>query len=132
MDITLAHTSETSFLIFRNCNKFRDGSGYCVDLVMRSGAFQLDTTFYFEDWPLKQFLEGLSQMNESLTGKATLRPMWEKDYIEFEATTLGHIEIVGEFTSYEPLEQRLRFGLETDQTCLVPLVKGLKQLSEQS
>lgn len=132
MDITLAHMSETSFLIFRNCNKFQDGSGYCVDLLMRSGAFQLDTRFYFEDWPLKQFWEGLLKMNESLTGKAILRPMWEKDYIEFAATTLGHIEIVGEFALYGPLEQRLKFGLETDQTCLVPLIEGLKRLSEQS
>jgi hypothetical protein len=132
MDITLANSSEDARLVFQNCHKFDDGSGYCVDLRMRSGDFQLGTTFYFEDWPLKQFIEGLMKMNETLTGKATLKPMWEDDYIELAATTLGHIEIVGEFAQYGSFEQRLKFGLETDQTCLQPLISGLKRLTEQS
>lgn len=131
MDIVLAMKSEDAFLIFRNCNKFRDGSGYQVSLSMRSGGFRLETEFFFEEFSLHQFVAGLTEMDKTLTGKATLKPMWENDFVEFAMDKLGHVTITGEFTEYGSLEQKLSFGFETDQTCLAPLRDRLIRLSEQ-
>lgn len=130
MDIVVAQTSEECFLIFRSCNKFDDSSGYRVDLWMRSGGFQLETAFYFEEWSLRQFINSLTDMDRTLTGRATLKPMWETDYVELAMTSLGHVGVTGEFIHAREFDQRIKFGFETDQTCLAPLRDKLKLLSE--
>lgn len=131
MDIVVAHPSEEFFLVLGSCNKFDDGSGYVANLRMRSGGFQLETEFVFEEWSLQQFISGLTDMDSTLSGKAVLKPMWETDYVELEMTSLGHVNIIGEFVQQGDFDQMIKFGFETDQTLLAPLRDKLRLLSEQ-
>ncbi len=131
MDIVVAHPSEEFFLVLGSCNKFDDGSGYMANLRMRSGGFQLETEFFFEEWSLQQFISGITDMDRTLSGKATLQPMWETDFIELEITSLGRVSVTGEFMQPGDFDQMIKFGFETDQTCLAPLRDKLRLLSEQ-
>ena len=121
MNIVLATNKQDPLLELRNCEKFHDGSGFKAEVFVRSGGFALETTFYFESFPLKQCIENLSEMAETLKGSALLKPMWEDDFIKFEMLGLGHLAVTGEFTQYSPYEQKLKFGFETDQTAILPL-----------
>jgi len=129
MKIVLANV-ENPRLEFRNCEKFSDDSGFKTDLYVRSGSFALETTFYFESFPLTEFIKGLSEMAESLKGSALLKPMWEDDFLKFEMLDLGHLAVTGEFTQHTPYEQKLKFGFETDQTAILPFRDDLKTLYE--
>lgn len=129
MKIVLATNSNDRHLEFRNCKKFGDHSGYQTDLIIRSGGLALETPFYFEDFPLNQCIEDLSSMAETLQGRATLKPTWEEDYLDFAMLDLGHVAITGEFTRYSPYEQRFKFGFQTDQTIIIPLRDDLVRLS---
>lgn len=131
MDIVVAHPSEKSFLVLGSCNKFDDGSGYVANLWLRSGGFQFETEFFFEVWSLQQFISGLTDMDRTLNGKAVLKPMWETDYVELAMTSLGHVSVTGEFVQPGDFDQMIKFGFETDQTCLAPLRDKLRLLSEQ-
>jgi hypothetical protein len=130
MDIVLATNTDNPRLEFRDCEKFGDDSGFKTDVFVRSGDFALQTTFYFEKFPLTECIKSLSEMAESLTGSAILKPMWEDDFIMFEMLDLGHLSVTGKFTQHSPYEQKMKFGFETDQTAVRPLSEGLKLLND--
>lgn len=130
MNIVLATNSENPRLELRHCKRFGDNSGFKAELYVRSGGFTLQTDFYFERWPLDDFIEKLSLMSERLIGDAVLKPMWEDDFIKFEMLDLGHVAITGEFATHSPYKQKLIFGFETDQTVLITFRDDLRLLSE--
>jgi len=130
MNIHLLTNSESSSLSFHDCKKFGDASGYEVRLVVKSGGFGLDLDFYFEEWSLQQFILGVAKMEETLKGRADLKPMWEPGHMELELDDLGHVTVSGEFVEYSPGHQQMRFEFMTDQTCLTPLLRDLKSLAE--
>jgi hypothetical protein len=104
--------------------KFKDGSGGAF-LEVKSGRFSYyNETFYFDD--LARFTEELKQMYELLSGSTELRFHYESEYIKFEAKSLGHIEITGEFLEYDQIQQRLTFGFEIDQSYLPSLIRQLE------
>jgi hypothetical protein len=129
MDIILQTNSHEKRLELRNCKKFGDGSGYAVSIFARSGNFSAEIDFYFEEYPLEQFLKNLALMSRTLKGTAILKPMWEDDFVEVKALNLGHISVTGELSQLSDYSQKLSFGFETDQTALAPFVEQLSNLS---
>ena len=111
--------------------RFKEGSGYISLLVVRSGAFQAEKFFYFEEPVFEQFLEQIIEMNRTLSGKAILKPYYEPEYIAFEMLTAGHVQVTGELFEYSAPAQHLEFGFETDQTCLSPLITDLQSCKRQ-
>ncbi|HEX7965232.1 MAG TPA: hypothetical protein VF651_05905 [Gammaproteobacteria bacterium] len=128
MEIVLQTNKENPSLVFQNVTRFRDSSGYAVDLSIASGAFSAIYPFYFEEYPLTEFISSLSAMDETLSGKATLKPMWEKQFIEFIAGNSGHVTVRGELLEHGAFTQKLAFGFKTDQTCLGPFIRALKSM----
>lgn len=98
MQIILPTNSENKKLEFRSCKKFGDASGYKVEVYVKSGTFTAEIDFYFEEFPLQKFIDDLTEMKLNLTGEATLKPLFEDDYITMTALSLGHISVEGQFS----------------------------------
>lgn len=129
MNIILPTNSENKKLEFRNCKKFGDRSGYKVEVYVKSGTIIAEIDFYFEEFPLRKFIDDLTKINLNLIGEATLKPLFEDDYITMAALPLGHVSVEGQFSVIGEYDQRLSFGFETDQTTLPEFLEQLKNLS---
>ncbi|HYJ46194.1 MAG TPA: hypothetical protein VEV81_06235 [Pyrinomonadaceae bacterium] len=131
MNVILRTNTSNPQLELRDVKRFKEGSGYISLLVVRSGAFQAEKFFYFEEPVFEQFLEQIIEMNRTLSGKAILKPYYEPEYIAFEMLTAGHVQVTGELFEYSAPAQHLEFGFETDQTCLSPLITDLQSCKRQ-
>jgi hypothetical protein len=127
MDIVLRTNTSAPKLELTNIRRFSDGSGYVSNILVVSDGFSAARPFYFEETMLAGFLKEIEEMDRSLTGKARIGPMYEDDYIEFEMGVTGQVTVRGELIEYAPEENRLKFGFETDQTCLRPLLHDLRK-----
>lgn len=128
MDVILRTNTSNPHLELRDVKRFKDGSGYSSLIIVRSGAFRAEKSFYFEEPVFDQFLEHLIEMNRTLSGKAILKPYYEPEYIAFEMLSAGHVQVTGELFEYSAPAQHLEFGFETDQTCLSPLIFQVQKL----
>ncbi len=104
-----------------------DGSCCAVIDIVSSKLSYSEKEFYFEDFP--QFIENLEFMYSKLKGSAELRFHHESDYIKFEAQSLGHIEVMGEFLEYGEIQQNIYFGFVFDQSYLPSFIENLKAVS---
>ena len=118
MDIALSSNSPIAALELREIQRYADGSGFATLLVVRSGGFAAALPFYFEPPCLTEFVHALKGMDRSLSGSATLKPMWEPQFVTMELDHRGHVRVFGELVESKEHEQRLQFSFETDQTCL--------------
>jgi hypothetical protein len=123
MDTALTTNAPGASLTFRGITRYPGETGYSVVLAIESTPFAASLPFSFEPHPLEVFLRELRRLNKTLHGSATLKPMWEPDFVRFEGNGRGHIIVAGEL-GYS--EQHLRFGFETDQTCLTPLIRDVE------
>ena len=128
MDVILQTNTENPRLALLEVKRFRDDSGYSSTLSVLSGGYSATYRFSFEEYSLSEFIASLSKIQELLTGVARLKPMWEPQYIELEASTLGHILVRGELPEHSARRQKLVFEFVTDQTCLMPLISALKSM----
>jgi hypothetical protein len=76
----------------------------------------------------EKFLQALKKMAAQLSGAIELKDDYEKQYVRMEIDHLGHVAITGEFWLFNIIEQHLKFGFETDQTCLQPLHNDLSRI----
>lgn len=116
-------------LIFENW-KYQQGSaeGYMFDVSVQSGDFIGKQPFFLYRASFKQFLNKLEKMAARLYGSTELKEEYENHYVKMELDTTGHVTVVGEFWYYSHLEQHLKFGFVTDQTCLIPLHNDLSRV----
>ena len=128
MDIILRTNSADQRLEFRNPEKFSDGSGYRVNLVVYSRGFALERPFFFEQHPFDEFIKDLEKMDKTLKGSSQLKPEYMPDLIEFKLDKTGHLFVRGEITEHSHMEQSLAFEFMTDQTCLKGFINDLKKL----
>ena len=122
MNVALSTNRQGAMLEFRDIKRFGDESGFLTVLALESGDLSARIRFYFEPHSLKTFLGELRQMDQTLSGSATLRPMWESPFIRLALDHRGHIAVSGELGD---ADQHLRFTFDTDQTCLRPLISDL-------
>lgn len=83
--------------------------------------------FYFATGVLYRFLEGLEVCYKSLSGKAEYKHFLEHD-LEFtlEMTQSGHACVTGRFRENPASDNELVFEMETDQTCINPVIDEIK------
>ena len=86
MDIVLRINQQDPSLALREPYRFTDGSGCHAILEIQSRGFHARRPFYFVDRPLTDFLHQLLGMARTLKGSATLKPIYEHDFIELELT----------------------------------------------
>ena len=110
MDVALAANTDNPTLQFRNVSRFSDGSGYGVELLVRSRGFSAGLPFYFEVGSMRESIANLDQMDKTLKGKAVLTPVFEDDFIEFEIDeSTGHVEVRGEMFEHSEMPQSFTF-----------------------
>ena len=127
MDIALQTNSGTKQLEFRDVRRV-GGEDYSCLLVLNSGGFCANRSFYFDVHNLVRFLDNLAVMATKLEGEALLRHSYEEDRISFKLSSLGHVVVSG-FLAYEgECRQELHFCFETDQTVLRPLLENFRGL----
>jgi len=106
-----------------------DGSGSAY-VEIKSGMFAcLGVELYFDDF--KKFCSDLEIMYQTLDGTAELRFHYESDHISFKATSLGHIEVSGNFCEYGEYQQTLDFGFQMDQSYLPCFLDQLKRVANE-
>ena len=123
MDTHLSTNTPGASLSFRTLKRYSDGSGYYTVLAVESDPFAASLPFSFEPHSLDVFLRELRDLNETLLGTATLKPMWEPQILRLEGDGRGHISVSGELLFSA---QQLRFAFETDQTCLARLIRDVE------
>jgi len=123
MDTHLATNMPGASLSFRALTRFSDDSGYATVLAVESEPFAGSIPFSFQPHSLKVFLGELRTLNETLRGTATLKPIWERQFVCLRSDGRGHVIVAGEL---EFEDQQLRFAFETDQTCLAPLIRDVE------
>jgi hypothetical protein len=83
------------------------------------------SSFYVEEYSLSKFTQDLFEMDRSLKGTATLKPLYEHNFVAFTMTETGQVHVEGKVEEYSHLENRMIFGFTTDQTCLGPFARDL-------
>ena len=128
MNIKLQTNCGNQVLEFVNAERYDDGSGFSAFIKVVSKGFAANVFVTFGEWPMEQFVENLQKCNIELSGEATLKPEWDNWYLKVSITHIGAVVIRGYL--YEPGHE-LSFVLETDQTCLEPLIRDLKRWQNQ-
>jgi hypothetical protein len=126
MDVVLQTHTTDPMLGLLDVTRFVDGSGYVATLRVCSRGFMLLRPFYFNEGGLFDFVGALGSMDRTLAGVAELRTPYEDDFIRLEVGSHGWVAVTGEVREYGGFDQRLRFGFDTDQTVLRPLVRDLE------
>jgi len=128
VDIVLATHTDDPFLALSNLERLGDDSGFVCDLTVVSSGFSAhDHRFYFGAPELRTCIENLRLMNETLSGSARLFQQYEADNIEFFVDSFGHLWVAGDLLQFGDREQRLHWEFRSDQTVLVPLIRGLSE-----
>jgi len=101
-----------------------DGTGSC-SLSIQSGRFSYSTTEFCFD-SLQLFTDQVKTIYQSLVGTAELSYHYEREFIKFEAKSMGHIEFSGEFIEYGEIQQELNCGFILDQSYLPDFIEQLE------
>jgi hypothetical protein len=125
--IDLRTNDDSKLLQMKDIEKLRPDGYRCV-LCVRSGGSSCERPFYFDDSSFPDAVAALRTMNASLAGATTIKGRWEEDFIYIEANEFGHVFVSGEIVEYAEIPQRLKFGFQTDQTVLGPLVRDFESL----
>jgi hypothetical protein len=130
VSIILQTGLESDHLEFRDSSLMADGQNFSTFLVVRSGGFRLERAFWFEPFCLERFISDLSSMDESLAGRAVLRPDSEPDHVTLEMLPGGSVRVTGEISDRDDPVNALTFGFLTDQSCLKPFIADLRKLAK--
>lgn len=128
--LELATHDPTKVVRLSRIEKFRDGSGYCCDLRIASGAFACERRFFFDDVALSAAVPQLRMMAAGTSRSCVIKGRWEDDFLRLESNAMGHVLVSGELYEHSEFDQKLRFAFRTDQTVLLPLAKGLQMLQD--
>jgi hypothetical protein len=129
MDITLQTNSDDT-LEMRGIELLEDNSAYQMRLVVSSNGFAGNISLFIEPQQYNEFIDELDTMNTTLSGSATMKPLWEDDYIKIECNTKGQLTVSCELFEHSDLDKYLKLSFMTDQTCLTPFIKDLKSIKQ--
>jgi len=122
--------SPQDFIEISAIKKFGDGSGYTSSLTVGSGRFSCSAhPFYFDD--LEAFAKDIATAYDRVKGKAWIGNRYEKDFVEIEVRSDGHVLVTGFIVEYEPDRKELRFAFGCDQTFLPELLRSLSQVAKE-
>ncbi|MCX5662683.1 MAG: hypothetical protein NTW19_23635 [Planctomycetota bacterium] len=130
-EIELRTHDPAKILRLTEIDKDGDRGVYVCNLIVRSGGFQCDCRFIFDNSHFPDAIEALRMMDSGRPGQAIIKEQWDSDFIKFESNDLGHVWVSGEFGMNYDGMQFLRFSFRTDQTVLGPLIRDLEPLLSQ-
>jgi hypothetical protein len=129
MDISLQTNDPKSSLELRRI-EYWEGDYFCT-LMVRSGDFSAEHRFDFGGESLARFCTDLATMDEKLIGSARLKHPDEPDELVIEVNQRGQVQVAGHLIGNRLPRQELRFAFVTDQTCLTPFIRGLKDVQRE-
>ena len=123
--VKLQTNDENQVLELSEFELFEKDSFKCR-LKVWSRGFGFEKDVFFDN--VHNFIDQVEVMASSLSGEAVLKEEYHDHYLKFQVTKLGHVIVSGTLIDYSHQDQHLEFGFKTDQTCLEPFSKELKQV----
>ena len=68
---------------------------------------------------------------DRVEGTARLGHIYEKDFVEIQVLSGGHVSVVGAVFQHGPQHQELRFAFACDQTFLPELLRSLSCVAKE-
>jgi len=108
--------------------EYWDNNWLSVEIRVRAGGFRGNVSATFLTTELAKFLSELVRLHDKLKGTAEFKTMEEQLSLNLTGDGVGHIELVGEVLDQAGIGNRLRFGLQFDQTYLAHSIVELKKI----
>lgn len=87
--------------------------------------------YYSATGALYKFSDELKECYKNLTGQAKYRMMWENDLVfTVSMTSSGHAVVTGTFQEIPNKKSILKFEMETDQSCFLPVIEAINDLKK--
>lgn len=120
----------TEVFDFPDSTSYEGGYDIKGILDIEIGCYKVRCTdFYFATGILYRLLEGLEVCYKQLNGKAYYKHFLEQDFeFTLEMTHSGHACVTGKFRENPAVDNELIFEMETDQTCIKPVIDEIKKV----
>jgi hypothetical protein len=97
---------------------FWGGSEVQANIEIKSGNFQVHSSFHTSTGELTQFYHSLKKMNTLMSGKVHYRNFEQNTYINLSYDSSGPITINGSFSEENEFHNQLDFEFHSDQSCI--------------
>lgn len=97
---------------------FWGGSEVKANIEIKSGNFQVYSSFHTSTVELAQFYHSLKKMNKLMSGKVHYRNFEQNTYINLSYDSSGPITINGSFSEENEFHNQLDFEFHTDQSLI--------------
>lgn len=102
-----------------------------ASLKIKSGNFNLKSSYYTSTGELFMFYEQLKKINEKVSGKANYSSYEANLKLDIEYDKLGHVNVSGSFIENTFYNNKLSFEFETDQTFITQTINDLKVIVDK-
>lgn len=118
---------------FPTATSYEGGYDIICTLKIKVGYYSVECDRYYSATGcLYRFQQELEQCYHSLQGTATYQMLLENDLIfSVRMKKGGHAVIKGNYQERPDIENRLNFEMETDQTCLLEVIRKIEQVKEK-
>lgn len=99
-------------------------------IEIKSGSYSVKGQIYISTGNIYHFFRQFEHCYKTLKGTATLESYEKNLLITLDFDGLGHVEITGTFNEYHD-QNKLEFGMKTDQTFLADTLNSLKKIYEK-
>lgn len=101
-------------------------------LKIKSGNFQVASTLWTSTGELNDFFQQLKECNRNLKGIAKYKSYEGNLKLSVTYDTItGHVNIIGEFSEQNMLNNNLRFHIISDQTFITKTIQDFEPISEK-
>ena len=117
---------------FPDITSYEGGYDIICTLIIDVGCYHvLYERYYSATGALYNFSNKLKECYQNLEGQAEYRLLLDND-LEFtiSMTLSGHAVVTGTFQERPDKDSILRFEMETDQSCFLPVIHGIDDLKK--
>lgn len=98
-------------------------------LIIKSSNFHVKATLWTSTGEIYEFLQSIKQCNNELKGEASYKSYEGNIELKAKYDNLGHVNIKGQFSEQNELDNKLKFEFNTDQTFISLTVKELELIA---
>jgi hypothetical protein len=104
--------------------------GYDVhsNLEIKSGDIHVKSSLYMATGDVYRFTQELKKCNDILSGSAAFDTCEGNFQFSAKYDNTGHVAIEGEFETYGPFKNQVKFGFETDQSFISQTLEQLDMI----
>jgi len=96
-----------------------------IEIIAGAGGYKVNCKHYFSTGELFLFKESLRDCYENLSGFAVLENSERELDLTLSFYKAGKVKISGCFQDRQDIRNRLEFEIDSDQSCILPVIKEL-------